>query len=219
MKQKKSILIVDDHHLVRRGLKLLLNDQDEIDFIFHEVDNGRKALTKFQEEKIDIVLMDITMPEMNGIDATKELLSYRSSAKIIALSMHDETFLVRKMVEAGASGFLLKDTETNELLKAIKTVSSGKQYYCNDVSLKLIKIPHTGRDKKKKKEKIKPRISERESQVLDLIAKQYTNEEIATELELSKRTVDGHRQKMMTKFNVKNTAGLVMFAMKNHLIE
>lgn len=219
MTQKRSVLIVDDHHLVRRGLKLILNDQDEIDFTVHEVDDGSKALKKFQEEKIDIVLMDITMPGMNGIDATKTILDYKSNARIIALSMHNETFLIKRMLEAGVSGYLLKDTETSELTKAIKTVLKGKQYFCNEVSLKLINEFSKGRDNFNDQKSSTFKISQRESQVLNLISKQYTNEEIAEELKLSKRTIDNHRQKMLLKFNVKNTAGLVMFGIKNHLID
>jgi DNA-binding NarL/FixJ family response regulator len=219
MKKTVKILITDDHHLVRQGLKLILKNQDELVFEVLEVDSGEKAIKMFQTEKIDIALMDISMEGMNGIDATKAILSENSFAKIIALSMHSETYLIRKMIDAGAVGFVLKDTESDELLRAIKTVLKGQNYYTNEVSLKLM-----GHFKEKVREEynedlaISFKISKREIEILDLIAKQLTNEEIADKLEISKRTVDSHRQKILAKLGLKNTAGLIHYAMKNHLI-
>lgn len=219
MKSTINILIVDDHHLVRQGIGMLLKDQDSYDFTIHEVDDGDKSLAVYKLHDIDVVLMDITMERMNGIDATKAIIRHDRSAKIIALSMHNETFMIKKMLNAGASGYLLKDTETEELTRAIKTVMSGQNYFNNEVSLKLM-----GQFKENKRVEYNVdksgsfKISKREIQVLNLIAKQYTNEEIATELEISKRTVDSHRQKMLSKLGLKNTAGLVLYGVKNHLI-
>lgn len=219
MKKKVKILITDDHHLVRQGLKLILKNQDEVVFEVLEVDSGEKAIKMFQTTKIDVALMDISMEGMNGIDATRTILNENSFAKIIALSMHSETYLIRKMIDAGAVGFVLKDTESDELLRAIKTVLKGQNYYTNEVSLKLM-----GHFKEKVREEynedlaISFKISKREIEILDLIAKQLTNDEIADKLEISKRTVDSHRQKILAKLGLKNTAGLIHYAMKNHLI-
>lgn len=219
MTETINLLIVDDHHLVRQGLRLILDEHPYYHFNICEVDDGSKALNAYRNEQIDAVLMDITMHKMNGIEATRSILKYDSKAKVLALSMHNETFMIKKMLAAGAMGYLLKDTEPEELARAIRTVMSGQNYFNNEVSLKLM-----GQFKEKKRETHNEdrsgifKISRREIEVLNLIAKQYTNEEIASELKISKRTVDSHRQKMLAKLGLKNTAGLILYGMKNHLI-
>ncbi len=219
MTKNIKILIVDDHHLVRQGIKLILNNQTELNLEVTEVDCGQKAIDLYKTNKFDLILMDINMDQMNGMDATKAIIEYDKNVKIIALSMHNETFMIKKMLECGASGYILKDTESTELIKAIKTVLGGQKYFTNEVSLKLI-----GEFKEKQRIEFNDdlpntfRISKREIEILTLISKQMTNDEIATELDLSKRTVDAHRQKMLEKLGVKNTAGLIMYGLKNHLI-
>ncbi len=219
MTKNIKILIVDDHHLVRQGIKLILNNQTELNLEVTEVDCGQKAIDLYKINKFDLILMDINMDQMNGMDATKAIIEYDKNVKIIALSMHNETFMIKKMLECGASGYILKDTESTELIKAIKTVLGGQKYFTNEVSLKLI-----GEFKEKQRIEFNDdlpntfRISKREIEILTLISKQMTNDEIATELDLSKRTVDAHRQKMLEKLGVKNTAGLIMYGLKNHLI-
>lgn len=214
-----NMLIVDDHQLVRQGLKLILGNQPDIKFNVFEVDDGEKALPKYQSEKIDIVLMDITMSKMNGIDATKSIINFDPSAKVIALSMNNETYLIKQMLDAGAMGYLLKDTETSELKRAIKTVIRGENYFTNEVSLKLIgQLKEKRRADFNETQPTHSKISKREIEVLNLIARQLTNEEIAQSMGISKRTVDAHRQRMLLKLGLKNTAGLILYGMKNHLI-
>ena len=219
MHSKIKILIVDDHHLVRQGLRLILNDQYEVSFEIDEVDSGEKAIEHYKKNRFDVVLMDISMGEKNGIEATKEILEYDTNAKVIALSMHSETFMIRKMLDAGASGYVLKDTESNELLKAIQTVLDNQKYFTNEVALKLL-----GQFKEKQRESHNHdlpstfKITKREIEIINLIAKQMTNEEIAIELGIKKRTIDTHRQKILEKLGLKNTAGLIMYAIKNHLL-
>ena len=219
MTDNTSILIVDDHHLVRKGLKLILTSQQQYNYTVHEVDDGSEALPKYKEEDIDVILMDITMEGMNGIEATKAIIEHDPKAKIIALSMHNETYLIKKMLDAGASGYLLKDTESDELTRAMKTVIKGKKYFSNEVSLKLMGQFDTKVRTEYNEDKPSAfKISKREIEVLNLIAKQMTNEEISQELNISKRTVDAHRQKMLLKLGLKNTAGLIVYATKNHLL-
>lgn len=214
-----NLLIVDDHQLVRQGLRLILGNQPDLKFNVFEVDDGEKALPKYQSERIDVILMDITMSKMNGIDATKSIINFDSRAKVIALSMNNETYLIKQMLHAGAMGYLLKDTETSELKRAIKTVLGGENYFTNEVSLKLLgQLKEKRRSEFNESQPTHSKISKREIEVLNLIARQFTNEEIGLHMGLSKRTVDAHRQRMLLKLGLKNTAGLILYGIKNHLI-
>ena len=215
-----KVLIVDDHHLVRQGLSLILNSQEHITFEITELDSGEKAVKEHLKVNFDITLMDITMGGISGIEATKLIIEHNKSAKIIALSMHNETFMIKKMVDAGVVGYILKNTEANELIKAIETVLSNQKYYSNEVALKLM-----GECKEKKRQEFNKstpqslKLSNREMEIINLISQQLTNEEIADVLGIGKRTVDSHRQKILEKLGVKNTAGLIMFATKNDLLQ
>jgi len=216
----KHVLLVDDHHLVRKGIRMVLEDIQEVDYDVSEVDSGEKAVDYFKNNQVDVILMDITMDGMTGIEATQTITDLKSNAKVIALSMHDESYMIRQMLDAGASGYLLKDTDSSELSKAIDSVLVGKNYFSNDVSLKLLgEYEDKLRAKHNGNKSSSFQISKREIDVLRLIAKQMTNEEIAQRLGLSRRTVDSHRQRMLSKLGLKNTAGLIMYAIKNNLIE
>lgn len=205
-----KVLIVDDHEIVRQGFRLILNAQDELKLEVSELSDGEDVLELYKKEQFDIIFMDINMKNMGGVEATKLLKKKFKNAKVIALSMHNDDFNIKLMIEAGASGYLLKDTGVEEIKRAIKTVLSGKKYFSNEVALKLLGL--AGEDAAKSK------ISKRELQVLQYIAKEFTNDEIATELEISKRTVDSHRQSLLAKFNCKNTAGLIAHALKHEII-
>ena len=219
MSRKVKVLIVDDHHLVRQGLRLILNDQHEIDFEIDEVDNGEKAVEFCKKNTYDIVLMDITMGEKSGIDAAKEICDFDEKARVIALSMHSETSMIRKMLDAGAQGYVLKDTEPTELLKAIQTVLDNQKYFSNEVALKLLgQFNEKQRETHNNELPSSFKITKREIEIINLIAKQMTNEEIALQLGIKKRTIDTHRQKILEKLGLKNTAGLIMYAMKHHLL-
>lgn len=161
---------------------------------------------------------------MDGIKATAQIVKENSQAKIIALSMHSDDYEIRSMIKAGARGYLLKNTGSEVLSEAIKTVLEGKKYYSNEVALKLME-PYTG-DLSNKTEKTsvnridkrKISLTRRELEVLKLIANEYTNEEIAKKFELSKRTIDSHRQNILSKLQVKNTAGLIKYAIRLGLV-
>lgn len=223
--KKIKILLVDDHKLVRNGIKYTLESGGISNRIseIHEAVNGEEAIKKAIVSNYDIIFMDINMPEKDGIKATKEIVRNDKFTKIIALSMFDEDFEIRSMLKAGASGYLLKNTGPEILEEAINTVLNGGKYYSNDVALKLMEpYNETTLDQEKIKRasisKTENVLSKRELEVLTLIASELTNEEIGIKLNLSKRTVDSHRQNIINKLQVKNTAGLIKYAFKLGLI-
>ncbi len=220
MQKTVKILIADDHQIIRTGVKLMLNNQDKITFDIFEVPDGNKVLRLYKTEKIDIILMDINMKFVNGIEATKEVLKYDPSAKIIMLSMNNEMHIIDSAIKAGAHGFLLKDSGMEELINAIKAVYFGESYFCNKVSLKLLnKQSNLRKDVFNKDKSIQLKITSREFEILHLVIKEFTNDEIAIELNISKRTVESHRKNMISKFGLRNTAGLVHYAVKNGLVD
>lgn len=216
-----KILIADDHKLVRTGIRFTIESSNAKGTLakFDEASNGYEALQLATVNEYDIILMDINMPEMDGIAATHEILKNTPNKNIIAISMHDEEYQVRKMIEAGARGYLLKNTGPEILNAAIQTVIRGGQYFSNEVAVKLMHI--TGKRESSEplaRSSQKIPLSKREQEILTMIANELTNEEIAEKLSLSKRTVDTHRQNMINKLQVKNTAGLIKYAIQNNLI-
>jgi DNA-binding NarL/FixJ family response regulator len=217
---KINLLIVDDHYLIRQGLKLILSSQKELEFNVNEVDSGEKAIEFWLAKPVDIALMDITMTGMSGIETTKKIKSIFPSAKIIGLTMHNEVFMIKKMIEAGASGFLLKDSDANELISAIKCVLNGQKYLTNEASLKMMGM--YDESKRQKHNEDLPKVSKltsRELDVLKLIAQEFTTLEIAIRLNIADRTAEFHRRNILEKLELKNTAGLIVYAIKNKLIE
>ncbi|MBI3133444.1 MAG: response regulator transcription factor [Bacteroidetes bacterium] len=216
-----KILIADDHKLVRTGIRFTIESSNAKGTLakFDEASNGYEALQLATVNEYDIILMDINMPEMDGIAATHEILKNTPNKNIIAISMHDEEYQVRKMIEAGARGYLLKNTGPEILNAAIQTVIRGGQYFSNEVAVKLMHIAgkrESSEPLTRSSQKIP--LSKREQEILTMIANELTNEEIAEKLSLSKRTVDTHRQNMINKLQVKNTAGLIKYAIQNNLI-
>lgn len=217
---KLKILIADDHKLVRTGIRYTLTVGDNVNFVerIDEVVNGKEALERSKIFSYDIILMDINMPEMDGIKATSAIMRENPQTKIIALSMHSDDFEIRSMIKAGAKGYLLKNTGSEVLADAIRTVMDGGKYYSNEVALKLME-PYNGESATEKKaptrlDKRKISLTRREIDVLRMIASEYTNDEIAKKFDLSKRTIDSHRQNILSKLQVKNTAGLIKYAIK-----
>lgn len=213
MEKEVNILIVDDHKLFREGLKTLLKNLDFINEIY-EASNGNEFLKTIKNVKADIIFMDINMPEKDGIKATKEALELYPELNIVALTMFGDEEYYRGMIEAGAKGFLLKNSGIGEVEEAIKIILSGGNYFSQEILEKIIK----GIIKPKKTQK-NEELTDREREVLYLICKGHSNKEIATILQISKRTVDKHRENLLLKTGCKNTAGLVMYAIKNDLID
>jgi DNA-binding NarL/FixJ family response regulator len=208
--KKIDLIIVDDHTLFRKGLTAALSGAECLDQIY-EAANGIDLLQLLKTYKADVVLMDISMPLMDGIEATKSALSVYPDLKIIALSMHDDIEHFHSMIEAGVSGFLSKDAALEDVINAIVSVSEGNKVFSPELMYKLVKFINIARSKSEL-------LTDREKEVLKLISAGRSNQEIADSLYLSKRTVDKHRENILAKTHTKNTAELIMFAIKNNLI-
>lgn len=210
---KYKVIIVDDHTLFRDGLKLILNNSGEVNVVA-EASNGQNLLNLIIDFNDAIILMDIEMPIMGGIEATQKAVSQNPEIKIIALTMFDDYEYYYQMIEAGAKGFLLKNSEINDVLKAIKQVANGENYFSKELLLAVVK----NMSELKTSQKGINDLSEREIEILHLICQGYSNKEVADKLFLSKRTVDKHRSNILDKTGSKNTASLVMYAIKNNII-
>jgi len=211
--KKISVLLVDDHKLFREGLKLLLKNLEYINNI-EVAANGIEFLEKLKIEIPDIIFMDIEMPEMNGVIATQVAISQYVDLKIIALSMYGDENYYTQMINAGAKGFMLKNSSIQDIEAAISSVLSGNNYFSSEILNQI--ISNLTNNKSKPKSTI---LSDRETEVIFHICKGLNNQEIADKLYLSKRTVDKHRENILLKTNTKNTADLVMFAVKNGIVE
>jgi DNA-binding NarL/FixJ family response regulator len=211
-----QILIADDHKVFRDGIISILEDVEGIKVV-GEAGDGREVMRLIPEALPDLILMDITMGDTNGIQTTRLVKEKYPGIKVLVLSMHSESAYIVKMLEAGASGYLLKDAGSTEMINAIKTVASGDTYYSSQVSSILVQHFTKGTRPKQSVEGIP--LTGREIEVLRLIAEEYSNPEIAEKLFISPRTVDTHRRNLLEKLGVKNTAGLVKYAMKHGLIE
>jgi two-component system response regulator NreC len=206
-----TILLADDHTIVRQGLKLILAAHADLQVI-GEAANGNQAVELAAKLRPDIVLLDVQMPELNGIEATQKMVAANPRIRILVLSMHKEAVYVREILRAGARGYILKDAIDTELLSAIRSVANGDGYISPAVSGAL-------NDKAKDSNDPVGLLSAREREVLLLIAEGKTNKEIATRLNLSVYTVDSHRGKIMEKLNLHSAGELVRFAMKNGLVD
>jgi DNA-binding NarL/FixJ family response regulator len=210
---KIRIIIADDHQLFRNGLKILLDSFPEFE-VAGEASNGEEFLKMIKTTPADIALMDINMPEMDGIEATRKALKIYPAISIIALSMYGEEEYYYKMVDAGAKGFILKDSDISEVKEAILTVIKGGSYFSQELLYHVIqKIKHREHESKT------ANLSKREKEILFKICEGLSNQEIAASLFISKRTVDKHRANLLGKTNSKNTASLILFAIRNKLIE
>lgn len=214
---KIRILIADDHKMFRDGIIALLKEEKEIE-ISGEAREGREVLDFLKDNPVDLVLMDVHMPEMNGIEATQKIKERYPKVEILGLTMSDEENHIIKMVEAGALGYIIKNTGRKELITAIKTIASGDSYFSKEVSQTIFNQLTEEKRGKSKKETGVP-LTQREIDVLKLIAEEMTNLEIAEKLFISARTVDTHRRNLLQKLGVKNTAGLVRYAFKHKLVE
>ncbi len=211
--EKIRIIIADDHQLFRNGLKILLDSFPDFE-VTGEASNGEEFLKLIKTTPAEIALMDINMPEMDGIEATRRAQKTNPEINIIALSMYGEEEYYYKMVDAGAKGFVLKDSDIFEVREAILTVTKGGSYFSQELLYHVIqKIKHREHETKV------ANLSKREKEILLKICEGLSNQEIAETLFISKRTVDKHRANLLGKTNSKNTASLILFAIRNKLIE
>ena len=213
---KISILLVDDHNMVREGLKSIF-ENDENFHVASEAVNGVEALNILKESQFDIILTDISMPQMDGVELTRAIRKINPEQKIIALTMMGESQHIKQMLKAGVSGYLLKNCGSSELKKAISRVMEGETYYSPEVSL-IIMNDLSGK-KQSGRMATEITLSERELEILHLIVKEYSNQEIADALFISPRTVDAHKRNLLDKTGSKNIAGLVLYAVENRLFD
>lgn len=212
-----QIAVVDDHQIVRDGIKVLIEDEPGFEISF-EAENGEQAIKLCAEHVPDLVIMDITMPKKSGIEATEEIKEKQPEVKVLALTMLSEDQHIKKMIKAGASGYILKSSGKEELLKAINTIIDGKHYFSDDATQAILKdLVEPSVNKKADPDTVN--ITDRELEVLKLIVNEFTNQEIADQLFVSVRTVDAHRRNLLQKTGAKNTAGLVKYALNNNLFE
>ena len=209
-----KVIVVDDHELFRQGVIMVLKKMDGVEVI-GEAANGKDFLSLLNSKKPNIVFIDIKMPIMNGIDATKEALTRFPEINIIALSMFGEEDYLHKMINAGAKGFLLKNSSIDEIERAIHMINAGKNCYSDDLlgyfTNKFIDIIPKDDDSIK--------LTKREVEVLSLVSKGMSNSEIADKLFISKRTVDGHKANLIQKTGSKNVVDLLIYAIKNDIIK
>jgi len=208
-----KIILADDHEIFRDGFAGLLKKQDEIQLI-GEASDGRELIALTGKLKPDVILTDIRMPNMDGIEATKILTHKFPHIYVIALSMFNDDNLVIDMMEAGAKGYLLKNAHKTEIIEAIKAVHKQEMYYCKQTSNKLIQLLAKSKSGSYK-ESLRPKFSGKEVEVISLICQQCSNVEISKKLCLSIRTIEGYRKKIQEKMMVRNTAGIVVYAIKN----
>ncbi|MEQ8473764.1 MAG: response regulator transcription factor [Marinoscillum sp.] len=212
---KKTILLVDDHKIIRDGLKLYFEDNDRYE-VAAEAPNAMDALKILKEEDFDLVITDISMPEMDGIKFTQELKAFKPNQKVMALTMISENQHIKHMLSAGVNGYILKNADKSEIFRAIETILNGENYFSGEVT-KIIMDNMAGKKKPTKRLSIETPLTRREKEVLELIVKEYSNQEIADELFISVRTVDAHKRNLLEKTGCKNIAGLVVYALEHNV--
>jgi DNA-binding NarL/FixJ family response regulator len=208
------VLIADDHTIMRAGLRSLLEKEDQIEVVA-EAENGRRAVQLAVEHEPDVVVMDVSMPDLNGIEATSQVLESLPEAKVIALSMHTDKRFVMGMLRAGASGYLLKDCASQELANAIVSVASNKKYLSPDIAGVVIEDSLYGLQQEG--ETVSSLLSAREREVLQLIAEGWSTKQIAAHLYVSVKTVETHRRQIMKKLDLHNIAELTKYAIREGL--
>lgn len=228
MLPKLKVLIVDDFAIIRSGIKMMLNVQEQFDIEVFEAENGKTAIDLFMQVNPDITLLDIKMPVLNGLEALKEIKNKYTDAKVIALTSYSEKYIIDTMLNAGAMGYIIKDTDLDMLMEGINTVLRGDTFLCRLVTDVMKEEIFEGVDKKNilKVEKLNNTtadpfvlLTNRELEIIYHIVSGKSSAEIAKELHLSKRTIDSTRLRILGKLNIKSTAELVLYAVKNKLVK
>jgi two-component system, NarL family, response regulator NreC len=214
---KIGVLIVDDHHLVRAGLAALIENEQDMEVVGEAAD-GLEAVEKATRVRPRVVLMDISMPGMDGIEATRKITELDPSQHVLILTQYDHEEYVRRVVQSGASGYILKSSVVEDLRRAIRAVARGEQYFAPTVSKLMIESyvrSATGQGGQKSTIELTPR----ENEILQLIVDGHTNQQIAKKLHISVRTVEFHRANLTEKIGVRDTAGLVKYAIQKRMVD
>ncbi len=210
-KQLINLLLVEDHPLIRQGVKLMLETEEEYEFIFTEVISGEEAIQLLKKEKFDIILLDISLPKMTGIDVMRELNTFSDfTTPVIFQTMHLDRFIVKEAIDLNARGYLLKIEDPHILMRAIATILDGGRFFSDSVA-ELIKNSLITN----KNDILLNNLSSREVEVLILSVRGFTCKEIGAKLNISKRTVEGHRQRLFNKLKIDSVAKLIIYANKN----
>jgi len=212
---KLRIVVADDHHILLDGLKALLQKQKDMEVV-GLYSNGAELFDDIPNANPDIALVDINMPDMNGQELTLKIKEFYPSLPVVTLSMYDDATHIMEMIEAGVSGYLLKNVNDKELLEAVRTVVQGKMYFSSEVSETITSL--VVRQQKKLDQPEEPRLTGREIEILKLIAEEMSNAEIADALFISERTVETHRKNMLRKTNNKTIVGLLKYALERQII-
>ena len=213
---KIKLFILDDHQMLIDGIKALLKNESAYSII-GEASSGISALDLIKKNQPDIVLSDIRMPEISGVDFTRELKKIYPDIKVLALSMFGEKDTISEMLDAGASGYILKNTGKEELINALQKIAAGGMFFSDEVSAEMMKAL-SERGQKKEQEENKVYFTEREKEIIQLIAKEHSNAQIGETLFISERTVETHRKNIFRKANTKTVVGLIKFAFEQKLI-
>lgn len=216
--EKIKILLADDHQMFLDGLSSLLSQLKDVEIV-GAVNDGGMVIEQLQDKKPDLVILDMNMPVLNGLETTKKIKQSHSHIKVLGLTMDNDLDSITGMLEAGASGYILKNTGKAELEMAIQQVMSGKYYLSQSISTQLAQNLLLNLNQKKPETNILDNLTEREIEILKLIALEHSNTEIATLLFISPKTVETHRKNLMRKIGVKNSLGVYKFALKHKLIE
>jgi DNA-binding NarL/FixJ family response regulator len=211
LNRKIRVLLADDHAILRKGVRLLIDSQADMDVV-GDAKTGREAIEQARKLNPDVIIMDVSMPELNGIEATRQVCAELTHIKVLALSMHKDSVYVREILRAGARGYLLKESEDDDLVKAIRCVYRGEAFLSPAISDAVLT------DYRKHVSNPIDLLTHREREILTMIAEGKTNKEIANALNLSVYTVESHRGSLMEKLNLHNTGDIVRFALRNGLI-
>jgi two-component system response regulator NreC len=214
---KIRVLLADDHTILRAGLKMMLNAQPDIEVI-GEASDGRQAIHEAQRLLPDVIIMDITMPECNGIEATRQVKRLQPDTRVLVLTMHENEEYLFQMLRAGASGYMLKEAADTELISAIRVVSSGR-FYLSPSAQSMMVSDYLQRVRTGEERDSYSALTEREREILKLVAEGHTNNQIAERLFISPKTVDTHRTHIMDKLNLHSRAELVKYAIRRGLLE
>jgi DNA-binding NarL/FixJ family response regulator len=218
MEKKNKVILVDDHKLFRDGLKFVINQMDDFEVVA-EASNGQDFLDTLEHQPADIVLMDISMPELDGVEATRQATAKYPGLKVLVVSMYCDEEYYYQMIQAGVMGFILKESGQSELERAIRSVMNGENYFSQKLLKDIILNMQTPGKAKKIQTEEDTKLTRRETEILKLICEGYTNAQIAEKLFISIRTVEGHKSNLISKTGVKNTISLVMYALRNNVVK
>ena len=212
-----EVMLVDDHEIVKQGIRAVISKESDI-VVVAEASNGKDAIELAKEKSPDIVIMDITLPQLNGLDASRQIIKQNKNIKILILSMHESRVFVEKALGYGVKGYILKDSAANEITHAIREVYSGRYFLSSKISSFVIEDYLYKSRRKSVKPKKTSELTARESEIVQLIAEGLSSKDIAQRLKLSPKTVLVHRNNIMQKLNLHNQAQLIRFALKDGII-